>query len=240
MKRCLAEIARWAAIVVCGGYGTWQLAVGGYYALRKCDDWAAMFFLIAVSAIIAAPCIAVAYLCFRRQYRKLFLVVGVVGMVVLYFGLLALPGSLGIDRYLRDNLDNVEQMHARPWLDLAFGVYCIGSLAVAILAAAWFYRFCHGLAYRGLDGSPRKTRATRWLIWLGILCMIVPTWIGVFSTFSGALDSPPPAVSSTKIADWFVWTQLFFMLGIILIFLGLIRRQPVLDSQSGDGPTAAS
>ena len=77
MKALAKEISRWGAIVASGGFGIWLLIDAGRDVMRW--NWSRLgltaFTLIPCLAV-AAPFLAVAYICLRRQYRKLFLVLG--------------------------------------------------------------------------------------------------------------------------------------------------------------------
>ena len=158
MKTYAKEILRWCVIAASSGYGVWQLVEGVWrIAMRWEGGWFDVFFLLIFPALIAAPLLAVAYICFRRQYRKLFLVLGVVGAVAVFGLLMALPEWLGIETYFRDNLDSVDKMRARPWLNFVAGPFFLVCLFGPLFAGAWFYRLCRHLAYRGSPAGEKRT-----------------------------------------------------------------------------------
>jgi hypothetical protein len=234
MKRYQGEIVRWAVIAVCGGYGTWELCYGRYGVLWWNGDWPSTLFLFGLHLLIAGPFLAVAYFCLRRQYRKLFLVLGVVGAVVLFGTLLMLPDRLGIGKYFHYNVATIDQMHARPWLPFVALLYHLLSLFGPIVLAAWFYRLCHRWAYRrsdcGAEGRQPapKTQATGWLVGLGLLCMLSPPMLGMIVSFNRIAASPtatPPPVAA--VSAWVGWGVGLCVFGVVLMFLGLVRRRPI-------------
>jgi hypothetical protein len=242
MKMCMENIVRWGAIVGCGGYGAWQLFDGRYGVMRWNGDWLGAFVLAIDHALIASPFLAVAYLCLCRQYRKLFLVVGVVGAIVLFGALMALPEWLGIEQYFRDNLDSIDKMRARPWLDFIAGPFFLLCLFGPIFAAAWFYRFCHRLAFRSPDDGGNgdkhapKTQATRWLVWLGLLLVLLPPLVDLLVTFHSIAGSPTATVPPEPLNGWILMTVELCSLGVLLMFLGLVRRRPIPGAKAKTSP----
>jgi hypothetical protein len=167
MKPIVRALLRWVAIIATGGCGAWLLvdAVRCGRHLRLEGEWADVFavFVPLFSVLRAAPCLATAYFCFRRQYRKIFLVVGIVGGLILFIELQALPEQLGWFQDM-DRLIHRESGYG------SFGLpFALLMFFVPILAAAGFYRLCYWLAY---PESRSKTRATRWLVWLGVGVML--------------------------------------------------------------------
>ena len=62
-------------VVLCGGYGLWQLLDARRGAVAAWNgNWLDALFLLVFPLAVAAPLLAVAYICLRRQYPKLFLV----------------------------------------------------------------------------------------------------------------------------------------------------------------------
>jgi hypothetical protein len=233
MKKLTTEILRWCIIAASGGYGVWQLVYAGWrIATRWEGGWFDVFFFLLFPTLVAAPFLAIAYICLRRQYRKLFLVLGVVGAVALFGLLMALPDQMGIAEYVHHNLDTIDKMRAHRWLDFLAGPFFLLCLFGPIYAAAWFYRLCRYLAYRGSPGWEKrirvKTRATRWLVWLGLLCMLLPAMVGMIVTFNRLVQSPNAPLSPGSVANSLDWIIGFTTIGILLIFLGLVHRQPVL------------
>jgi hypothetical protein len=96
MNTLAKEALRWVAIVVSGGCGVWQVIDGCRDIVRHSGDWFGLAFVLIVDLALAAPCLAFAYLCLRRQYRQLFLVLGVVGSLAVFVELELLPGQLGV------------------------------------------------------------------------------------------------------------------------------------------------
>jgi hypothetical protein len=167
MKPLVRALLRWMAIVATGGCGVWLLvdAVRCGRHLRLDGEWTDVFavFVPLFSVLRAAPCLATAYFCFRRQYRKIFLVIGIVGGFALFVELQTLPEQLG---WFQD-MDRL--IHREPGYRFLGLPFALLIFLVPILAAAGFYRLCYRLAY---PESRSKTRATRWLVWLGIGVML--------------------------------------------------------------------
>jgi hypothetical protein len=108
LKKHASEILRWSAVALFGEFGVWQLSeirrdvVAGWNGNLS----GALFGLI-FSAVIAAPLLAVAYICFRRQYRSLFILLGILGSILVYVEVVSLPFQLGLfgyfDRHAHDS-----------------------------------------------------------------------------------------------------------------------------------------
>jgi hypothetical protein len=222
VKAVAGGALRWIAIAVAGGYGVWQLICAGRGVMQWNGDWFSLAFVLVFPLAIATPCLAVAYLCLRRLYRKLFLVVGVIGCMVVFAGLSALPGQLGIFQFM--------ERHERENRDLAIVFLPLGLLMLfgPIYAAAWFYRLCQGLAYPEMKKRP-KTRATRGLVWLGVVCLAVAPIIVMVVTLSDAVQSPTVPVSPESLEYRFRWIIGLTVLGALVIFLGLVHRQPITE-----------
>ncbi len=225
MKTLAKEIARWGVIAATGGYGVYLLiGAGRILAWRRGD--ATYVFAIVMSfmfLVFAAPFLATAYFCLRRQYRKIFLVVGAVGCMVIFFGLSALPEQLGLFKFMAHHL--VEN-HDLAFLGLPI---CLLLLFGPIYAAAWFCRLCGYLAYPGRAKRP-KTRATRGLVWLGVLCMVLPPLISMLVTFNQFVQSPHARIAADSIDESLRWIIGGPLIGVLLVFLGLIRRRPVVEA----------
>ena len=143
MKANAKEILRWTAIAIFGGFGIWALVSGGYPVITHIKgDWLDALFALAFVALFATPFLVVAYVCLRRQYRELFTVLGVVGAIVVFGVLVALPHRLHIlDFFVRHGED-------LPWVaGLGLPVSLI-FLVTPFYAAAWVLRVCCRLAQR--------------------------------------------------------------------------------------------
>ncbi len=229
MKSHAEEILRWVTILVCAGGSAWQLAASRYALMGWNSDWLTKLFQFSIHALLAGPFLAGIYFCFRREYRKLFLVLGAVGAIFLFCIFMALPERLGIDRYFENSLSNLEKVRVRSWINFLAGPYYVLAMFGPIIIAAWFYRVCRYLAYHKLhilkEGEPHdpKTRSTRWLLWVGVLCMMLPSVAGLFITFNNITS----AYSPDQMDEWLYWTVGLGNIGILLLFLGLVRRRPV-------------
>ena len=97
-------------------------------------SWLGLIFPLGFLVLFTAPFYIVAYICFRRQYRELFRVLGVVGAIVVSGVLISLPRHLHLFEYL--------DRHRRemPWLcfvDLPVSLVCLFG---PFYAAAWVLR----------------------------------------------------------------------------------------------------
>ncbi len=227
------EILRWGVIAATGGYGVWLLVGIGHGVVRWSGDWFFEAFSLIFSLLFVGPFLAVAYFCLRRQYRKLSLVLGVIGTIVIFGGLWALPERLDVFHFM--------ERHTREHDALAvLGLpLCLLLLFGPAYAAAWFYRFCHRLAYPGTGKRP-KTRATRWLVWLGLLCMILLPMIHMLITLNSIMQTPKAPSTHDSFGDsigWFIGPP---VVGGLLMFLGLIRRRPISEaSRENSSPEPA-
>jgi len=141
MKTDAKEILRWSAIVAFGGFGIWQTISGSHHVLTHPQGGGIETSLaLGFIALVCTPFYIVAYICFRRHYRKLFDVLTVVGAVLVFGLLTTLPREWHIPEFF---------MQRGPW----FGLRAFLSLPVSLLwlfgpfyAAAWVFRRCHRMA----------------------------------------------------------------------------------------------
>jgi hypothetical protein len=233
IKTLAKEVLRWGMIAATGGYGAWELIEAGRRGIRMQwrGDWSDIlgFVVFLIPVIFAAPFLAVAFLCLRRQYRKLYLVLGVIGTVVIFFFPYGLPEQLGIfqfmDRHIHEN-------HDFAFLGLPLALLLFFG---PIYAAAWFFRLCRRLTYPVPVGAKRpKTQATRWLVWLGVLCLVVPPTIDMLVTFNRITQSSYAPISQESIINSLRWIIGLWVIGSLLMFLGLVRRQPI--PEAGEEP----
>ncbi|MCE5269528.1 MAG: hypothetical protein LLG00_16755 [Planctomycetaceae bacterium] len=225
MKRCVQEVARWIAIAVFGGLGLWLLSPVSYDIVQLCrGNIVASLLAIAFSALLASPFLAAAYLCYRRRYRKLFLVLGVVGCFAVYALLMALPAQLGLSEYV------VHHHRDHPWIGLLGLPAGLLLLFGPIYAAAWFYRVCSALAYDEPIGNSlwkphsTKTRPTGWLVSLGLLFVLAPL-TSMLIKFSLQPNVAPLPVGTVD--NWIAWCLGLSGLGVFLMICGLVRRRPI-------------
>jgi len=142
LKAYAREILRWGVIATSGGCGLWLLVEAGRgFVTRRIDGWLDVLLCLIVPVMVAAPLLAIAYICLRRQYRKLFLVLGVFGGIITFAELSALPHQVGIFQ-LMDRLTDENPNLAFLWLPLA-----LPWLFVPIYAAAYFFSSCRRFAY---------------------------------------------------------------------------------------------
>jgi hypothetical protein len=226
------EILRWIVILATGGAGLWLLGdvVRRGVGTRFNGDWTDIFGLMMLILLVlaAAPFWATAYFCWHRQYRKLFLVLGIVGCVVLFLGLPMVFEELGLFKSV------IMRQGIGENLGFGFLEFPIGLLITfaPICAAAGFYHWCHRLAYPLAPGVKRpKTRATRWLVWLGVLCLLLPMPIAMFGTFHARTQSEPAAAVAESIREQIHWVAGISLIGGCVMLLGLIRRKPIHEPE---------
>lgn len=232
MKTLAKEILRWGVIAASGSCGIWQLIETG----RRCIDmrWSGdgydvlAFFVLIIPLFLATPCLAVTYICLRRQYRKLLLVLGGIGSLAIFVEASLLPEQLGlyqlVDRHIHEN-------HDFAFLGLPL---CLLMLFGPIYGATWFFRLCHRLAFPIPEwAKPPRTRATHWLIWVGGSFVLLPLIMGaatMLTTAMLAVKSPNQPISQDSFHSLF-WYGELSLLGMFLVFLGLARRQPIPDEE---------
>lgn len=79
--------------------------------------------------------------------------------------------------------------------------------------------------------TPPKKRSTRWLIWLGILCLLVPlavTFWGMLDTYNSITARPvesDPVEVAHRIRVAIMAVSPLSILGIILVILGFVLRR---------------
>ena len=138
MRTYIKRLLRWGAVAIFGSVGLWLLLEAGYNVIAR---WNRGFLYIlpwlCFETIIAFPFLFVAYVCLRRQYRRVFVVIGVLGSIIIFSELISLPFQLGINEtlesYERDN----------PWLHLIGVPVSLIFLFGPYLAAAAFFYFCY-------------------------------------------------------------------------------------------------
>ncbi|NLF08851.1 MAG: hypothetical protein GX594_12850 [Pirellulaceae bacterium] len=234
MKTFLQEILRWAAIVAFGGFGLWMLVSMAHPLITDGSGSGFVVFAVLFTImVVSLPSFGVAYYCFRREYRKIFLIVGLIGGIAVWGVLLKLPDWLGIYERVMD--------HKNPhniWLGILGLPLSLLFLFGPIFAAAWFFRLCQKLAYRGTDKikTGTKTKATGWLVAVGLCFIVAPMLISLFM-FAGAITSPstPPSLAwvDKMIIDFIMCSP---ALGAVLMIVGLAWRRPV-EVRRAETPT---
>ena len=166
----------------------------------------------------------------RRLYlpassiSKTLSLLGLIGSIVLFGEVSALPRQLGLDQLIHRH---VHENHRSVFLLLPLTLFWVFG---PIFVAAWFFRLCHRLAYPSPTWVRRpKTRATRWLVWLGIFCMVVPPMIAMLTTFNHLTESPNAPIPAQSISDSLWWLGGPPLIGSLLMFFGLVRRQTIAE-----------
>lgn len=225
MKKLLEEVLGGVTGLVCGCCGLCLLVAGVYDIVSHWEGQLAFTFLSLVLLLLyTVPLLAVAYFCFRREYLKIFLVVGVAGCFAVYGVLMTLPTWSGLFPHVfRQTPENLWHV-LFGWL-LVF-IFFFGP----IYAAAWFFRLCHYLAYRGTEGynPARKTHATGWLVGLG-LCVLLGSMLTMLIAFNTMAQSADPAPTPKLIEGWIFWFTNFNLLGAAMMIAGLAWRRPVVE-----------
>ena len=235
IKTYSQEFLRWGSIVVFGGYGAWTFLTWGCSVVDGWNgNWLGVLISLICPGLIAIPCLIIAYICFRRQYRKLFLLLGVVGCFVIYFELLSLPGQLGLYEYLDHDMHNMGAGRRSEWLSFIALPALLVFLFVPIYLAAWFFRICNRLAYPNILSSTKpKTCATHWLVSLGV-CLLVLPLLAMTLTFILIAESSPRPDTIVLIDNLLICGTASSMLGAVLMLLGLVIRRPIPEQTDGD------
>jgi hypothetical protein len=218
------EILRWSGVALFGGFGLWLL-FGAWYGVVAVGkvSWFGALFGILCPAVMATPFLAAGYLFLYRQYRKLLVVLGWVGGMAIFFAGISLPEQLGLYKIAHRGNPEIDDYGF-----LSFPLVLL-SLLGPYYAAGWFYRFCHEWAY---PGTVEKTQATRWLVWSGIGLVVAGAVLAGCGLLAGALTvaKPPlqlsPAGSPAGVLRWGAGVS---AIGALLLFLGLVRRTPLLS-----------
>jgi len=222
LKTLAKEILRWGVIAASVG-GSVRLLMEA--RMRWNGDWLGLACMLIFSLGVAAPLLAVAYICLRRQYRKLFLVLGLIGSLAIFVELWALPDQLGLFQFMERHMG---ANHDYAFLALPL---CLFMLFGPAYAAGGFYNLCHRLAYPLPAWARRpRTRATRWLVWSGIALMLLSVTIAAASMLiaaTAAAKSPHHALPPEPSLNLVLWSGELPLLGALLVFLGLARRQPI-------------
>ncbi len=223
MKRYLPETLRWATIVGCLAFAAWMLVLLRPWRCSLDDGFSATMSLLMLGfdALLVLPPLAVAYFCFRRQYRKIYYVVGVVGAVVVFGGLVSVPLPSDLKKMRPQDMNAGQNFMMLAWLFF--------ELFVPAYAAAGFYRLCRWLANRKqqpVDQPRLKTRATWWLVWLGAAWAGLPGPILMLVHLNRMMAGPqakPPADVGNDMSP----IAGLAMFGTVLMFLGFVTRKPV-------------
>jgi hypothetical protein len=227
MKTFAKEVLRWGAIAATGGLGVWLLVeIARSVAACHVGDalgFILLLFTIFLHVLIAVPCLAAAYFCLRRQYRKVFLALGPLGSVGIFLALWILPSHFGLFKLFEppNHEDSVLALLGIPILFFQF--------VAPVYGAMWFSTSCCHWAYPELKRP--KTRATRWLLGLGALCLIVPALILLVQVVNCWIHHQPLAPAAEPLHTTLRWTAGMAAIGSLLIFCGLVRRQPVVEEQ---------
>jgi len=133
------EILRWLAIALFGGLALF-LSIGLSYEIitHLPIDWI-MALVLAFVILIISQFYRVAYICFRRQYRQLFKVAGVIGAIVVFGEIQSLLRRWHLELHPIEPSDSLLAALGHLFVDL---LITLGPLFVA----AWLYRFCDRLA----------------------------------------------------------------------------------------------
>lgn len=144
MKTDGKEILRWITIAAFGGFGIWALIDGTYHVVTHSQGhWAGAVFPMVVLVLFVTPFLIVAKIVYRRTYRELFRVLGVVGAIIV-LGTFAslLDRSHVLFDFLYRHADD------SPWLPLLGFPLSLLCLFAPMYASAWVWRVCRGLANR--------------------------------------------------------------------------------------------
>ena len=127
-------------------------------------------------------------------------------------------------------------VNTEPFYCHLLGIVLVG---LAFDAAAWFFRLCRYLAYRGTESSRpvRKTRATGWLVGLGF-CLLSAPLIAMLYHFNIIVHPPTPPSSLESVDNWIHWSMGVSLLGVVMMIVGLVWRRPIVEQQAEPLPTS--
>jgi hypothetical protein len=147
MKGWTKETLRWIGILVPGGFGMWWVFWACCFLLfgLRNDPLFIYGMALVALAILAAPSLAVAYLCLRRRYRDLLEVLGILGAIATLFFLVHLASGLNRSGHI----DHFERLFKSNNL----GILLIALVDVArwigpFVAAYCVWRYLHRWAQR--------------------------------------------------------------------------------------------
>lgn len=238
MNNVAKELLRCTAIAVAGALLVWVLVDIVRFFLNPNVRWIEVVWTLPLFSLVALPLLAIIRFCYRREYRKLYLVVGAVGSLVIFALLIILPVEVG----LYEHLAHLAQRN--PAFGFLFLPASLLFLFGPAYAAGAFFSICQSSAHRDPGKRWARTRATRGLVWPGILLVLSPV-IGatVAANFwlAGALlgGKPPPPLDPETSHAWFVGAGGSILAGSLLIFLGVVRRKPIKDGIQSDEPDSA-
>ncbi len=158
MSPGVKKAARWLVIMCLGGYGLYLLAIRIWILTASADGhWSAVnYFLLACSGLfLAAAC-----LLWRQDYRHLCTLASAVVSFLVFFILLSVPKSLG----LNERLDSWEDS---GWARSISVLLQLASVIMALEGAHWVWRrmlaclalTLPGACHRSGSENPRKPLA---------------------------------------------------------------------------------
>ena len=148
MKNLLRETLRWVVIAAAGGVGIKAAWAEGWHIVTGWNgDWLGAAVSLLFILVLAGLPLTVAYIVLRRQYGKLFVLLGMVGAAVLFVFLNAMIEQSGAFQFFERRIpDSFYAVLTIPFILLMF----LGPIYVA----AGFFRLCLRLARKISPGTP--------------------------------------------------------------------------------------
>ncbi|NLE38737.1 MAG: hypothetical protein GX621_12000 [Pirellulaceae bacterium] len=155
MSRCGSNLLRWCVIAGFGGFGVWQLVGAGHDVIARWNgNWLDAFFRCVFPLALASLSFAVALICLRRQYGELVTIASALGGLAVFLVLMSLPGRLGINEFMDQQLRNDSDF---VFIALLVSLICLFG---PIYATGAFLRFCKWLWHCLLRRIDRKVEET--------------------------------------------------------------------------------
>ena len=152
----IKAIVRWLGVVGLGGFAAWMTVSVLYGIWSRFDgEWLAPLFVLTAFATCIFPLYATAYICYRRRYRQLYRVVGLVAAMIVFDVSMLLSRQLQQwwdERYLRPELN--DPLHITPWVHVVGLPLALACLLVPFWAAARTYRLFERFTKEPAEGAP--------------------------------------------------------------------------------------
>ena len=133
---------RWVVIAGFGGYGIYTLIDGILHVSAKPDvHWAAFwFFLLPFLLVYSGLFMAVAYLTFAQQYRRLCALIAFVAAITAFSCIIWIPEWLGLADWADPRAHGADSFIE--------GLASIAALVAGWYGARWVYRRAHTFLLR--------------------------------------------------------------------------------------------
>lgn len=145
-------------VLLSGGLGLYFLGSGLWDVFRHPDHgWGVAICLMVVILIFSALPLAVAYLAYRREWRRVAKIGGGLGTLAVFVAVNTCLRPIGLERFVLREPGEV------PWMS---AIRCVAAIVCGLgpfYAAAWFARWCGRVIDRRLPAPPIPERAPWWV-----------------------------------------------------------------------------